>query len=152
MLDRDLALLYQVETKALNQQVKRNTERFPESFSFVLTEEETKYLRSHFVTANISPKARVMPRAFTEHGVLMLSNVLKSERAVKMSIYIIEIFVKIREIVLSNKEVMLKLEQLERKFERHDGNIEELYQVVKGIMHQKEQARTAIGFKTQKKK
>jgi hypothetical protein len=62
MLDRDLAQLYQVETKALNQQVKRNIERFPESFSFVMTEEETKYLRSHFATANISPKARVMPR------------------------------------------------------------------------------------------
>ena len=147
MLDRDLAALYQVEPKALNQQVSRNKGRFPESFSFRLTKEEVRGLRSHFVTANISSKARYAPRVFTEHGILMLSNVLKSRQAIKMSLRIIEVFVKMRETIMANKDVLLKLEQAEKKIGMHDSHIRELYQIVKQLIQEEKMPRPAIGFK-----
>ena len=147
MLDRDLAEIYATETKALNQQIKRNIDRFPESFSFHLAPEEVENLRSQNVTANINAKSRVLPRVFTEHGILMLSNVLKSERALKMSIQIIELFVKMREMILTNKEILLKLEKVEKKIGMHDINIKQLYDLIKKVMHQENEPRTQIGFK-----
>jgi len=149
MLDKDLAELYGYETKKLNQQVKRNLERFPSSFMFQLTEEEVENLRSQNVTANtFSFKSRTLPYAFTEHGVLMLANVLKSETAIKASVHIIEVFVKMRTMVLTHKDILLKLEQIEHKQSNQDVSIQQLYQYIKMLMTEKQQPRPKIGFKT----
>ena len=111
MLDRDLAELYGVETKVLNQAVKRNENRFPEDFMFCLTRKEFDNLRSQIVTSSWGG-IRYHPRAFTEHGILMLSNVLKSEQAVRMSIQIIRVFNKMREMVQDYREIFRKLKQI----------------------------------------
>jgi len=112
MLDSDLAELYRVETRALVQSVKRNIERFPEDFMFQLTTEEAGAMRSQTVIAS-RRNIRYQPYAFTEHGVAMLSAVLKSDRAVRMSILIVRAFVQLRELLATNKELARKVEQLE---------------------------------------
>ena len=112
MLDSDLAELYQVETRALVQSVKRNIERFPVDFVFQLTTEEAEAMRSQTVIAS-KRNIRYQPYAFTEHGVAMLSAVLKSDRAVRMSIFIVRAFVQLRELLATNKELARKIEQLE---------------------------------------
>ena len=112
MLDSDLAELYRVETRALVQSVKRNIERFPEDFMFQLTTEEAESMRSQTVIAS-KRNIRYQPYAFTEHGVAMLSAVLKSDRAVRMSIFIVRAFVQLRELLATNKELARKVEQLE---------------------------------------
>jgi len=112
MLDSDLAELYRVETRALVQSVKRNIERFPEDFMFQLTTEEAEAMRSQTVIAS-KRNIRYQPYAFTEHGVAMLSAVLKSDRAVRMSIFIVRAFVQLRELLATNKELARKVEQLE---------------------------------------
>ena len=112
MLDSDLAELYRVETRALVQSVKRNIERFPEDFMFQLTLEEAESMRSQTVIAS-KRNIRYQPYAFTEHGVAMLSAVLKSDRAVRMSIFIVRAFVQLRELLATNKELARKVEQLE---------------------------------------
>ena len=112
MLDGDLAELYRVETRALVQSVKRNIERFPEDFMFQLTTEEAESMRSQTVIAS-KRNIRYQPYAFTEHGVAMLSAVLKSDRAVRMSIFIVRAFVQLRELLATNKELARKVEQLE---------------------------------------
>jgi hypothetical protein len=112
MLDSDLAELYRVETRALVQSVKRNIERFPEDFMFHLTIEEAESMRSQTVIAS-KRNIRYQPYAFTEHGVAMLSAVLKSDRAVRMSIFIVRAFVQLRELLATNKELARKVEQLE---------------------------------------
>ena len=106
MLDRDLAELYDVETKRLNEQVKRNLNRFPDDFMFKLNKEEFNNLRSQIATSSWGGR-RTIPFAFTEHGVLMLSSVLNSDRAIKVNIQIIRIFTKMREILLSHKDMLL---------------------------------------------
>jgi phage regulator Rha-like protein len=114
MLDSDLAELYQVLTKNLNKAVRRNRDRFPEDFMFQLTEEEDKSLRFQFVTSNEGRGGRrYLPYAFTEHGVVMLSAVLNSDRAVQMSILIVRAFVKLRELLATHKDLGRKIEQLE---------------------------------------
>ena len=112
MLDSDLAELYRVETRALVQAVKRNIERFPEDFMFQLTAEEADAMRSQIVIAS-KRNIRYLPYAFTEHSVAMLSAVLKSDRAVKMSIFIVRAFVQLRELLATNKALARKVEQLE---------------------------------------
>jgi hypothetical protein len=112
MLDSDLAELYQVETRALVQFVKRNIERFPEDFMFQLGTEEAEAMRSQTVIAS-KRNIRYQPYAFTEHGVAMLSAVLKSDRAVRMSIFTVRAFVQLRELLATNKELARKVEQLE---------------------------------------
>ncbi len=114
MLDRDLAELYGVETRVLNQAVKRNESRFPSDFMFQLDEQELKNLISQIVTSSWGGH-RKLPFAFTEHGVLMLSNVLKSDRAIKVSIVIIRVFTKMRELLTTHKDILRKREQLEKK-------------------------------------
>jgi ORF6N domain len=114
MLDRDLAELYGVETKVLNQAVKRNEKRFPEDFMFRLTEVEFKNLMSHFVTSSWGG-TRKLPLAFTEQGVAMLSSVLNSETAIEVNIQIIRIFTRMRELLLTHKDILIKLEQAEKK-------------------------------------
>ena len=122
MLDKDLAELYDVETRSLIQAVKRNLDRFPEDFMFHLNEKEFENLRSQIVISSWGGR-RHLPYAFTEQGVSMLSSVLNSKRAIQVNIQIMRIFTKLREVIASNKEIMQKLNQLENKVERHDSEI-----------------------------
>lgn len=125
MLDSDLAALYEVSTKRLNEAVKRNLSRFPPNFMFRLTAEETAALRSQFATSNVGRGGRRnSPYAFTEHGVVMLSSVLNSPRAIEMSIVVVNAFVRIRELIASNKDLAARIEKLERGHERTASVIE----------------------------
>jgi predicted acylesterase/phospholipase RssA len=148
MIDRDLGVLYGYETKRMNEQIKRNLERFPASFMFQLTANEEEHLRSQIATANVSAKTRTLPYAFTEHGVLMLASVLKSETAIKASVHIIEVFVKLREMALTHKDILLKLEQLEKQQATQDISIQQLLQYIKLFMTDKQKPRSQVGFKT----
>ena len=125
MLDSNLAALYQVETKAFNQAVRRNLSRFPEDFMFQLTEKEAATLRSQFVTLEKGRGhySKYAPLAFTEHGVTMLSAVLNSQRAVQMSIVIVRAFVKLREMLASHKDLATRMEKLEATQKRHTSVI-----------------------------
>ena len=114
MIDEDLSELYGVETKRLNEQVKRNLSRFPDDFMFQLSKEEFTNLKSQIATTSWGGR-RTPPYAFTEHGVLMLSSVLNSERAIQVNIQIIRIFTKMREMLMSHKEILQRLEQIENK-------------------------------------
>ena len=124
MLDRDLAELYGVETKRLKEQVRRNIERFPEDFMFELSKDELENWRSQFATSNREIMGlRISPFAFTEHGVLMLSSVLNSKRAIEVNIRIVRVYTKLKEMLLTNKEILLKVEQMERKMGKQDEKI-----------------------------
>ena len=152
MLDKDLAELYGVKALRLREQVKRNSDRFPENFMFRLTEEETGYMVSQNAIPSRQHLGGHLPYVFTEHGVLMLANVLKSERAIKMSIRIIEVFIKTRELLLAQKDILLQLEKLEQKVVGHDDNLllifEYLRQLEQTRHQQEEQAqRKRIGYK-----
>jgi hypothetical protein len=147
---RDLASLYGVETRVLNQAVRRNIDRFPEDFIFSLTRQEIRDL-SQIV---ISPKIKHSPNifAFTEQGVAMLSGVLKSKRAVKVNIQIMRAFVKLRQILSTNKELAHKLNQLERKIEKHDAEIQAIFKAIRQLMiPPPEKSKSRIGFRSVKK-
>ena len=119
MLDRDLATLYGVSTRVLKQAVRRNTDRFPEDFMFVLNPVEFQDWRSHFVTSKADRQGlRYPPMAFTEHGILMLSSVLNSKRAIQVNIEIMRAFVRLRQLLASNVELSGRLDELERKYDR----------------------------------
>jgi phage regulator Rha-like protein len=147
MIDRDLAELYGVETKYLNRQVKRNIQRFPEEFTFQLTAEERDQLVTICHRFKTMKHSSALPNAFTEHGVTMLASVLKSERAVKISINIIKAFVKLREILSSHKELAHRLSDLERKFGKHDDEIRMIFDAIRALMTPPEKKRPMIGFK-----
>src|SRR2546421_11268679 len=117
MLDSDLAVLYGVETRALTQAVRRNTDRFPSSFMFLLSPEEAAHMRSQFVTAS-KRNIRYQPLAFTEHGVVILSSILNSPRAVQMNIVVVQAFIRMRELIASNKDIAARVEKLERSHDR----------------------------------
>jgi len=136
MLDSDLAELYGVPVKVLNQAVKRNSERFPEDFMFRLTKKEYDFLRSQIVTLKTGrgKHRKFLPNVFTEQGVAMLSSVLRSERAIKVNIAIMRAFVRVRRILSSHKELAKKLAQLEKKLTNHDGKLEKLDETVGGIL------------------
>ena len=148
MLDSDLAELYQVPTKALNQAVNRNLDRFPEDFMFQLSEEEASALRSQIVTLDKGrgryPKYR--PYAFTEHGVAMLSSVLRSKRAVQMNILIIRAFVQIRELLATNKELAARVEKLEAGQKQHESIIAILAEEIDELKLLPEPPKRRIGF------
>ncbi|GAC1313774.1 MAG: ORF6N domain-containing protein [Mucilaginibacter sp.] len=127
MLDSDLAELYDTETRKLKQQVKRNINRFPGHYMFELTKEENEILRSQNVTLRHGEHSKYLPFAFTEHGILMLSSVLKSERAVQISIRIIDIFVRLREVYADQTEIWLAIEKIKGKLDSHDKNMEILF-------------------------
>lgn len=148
MLDRDLALLYEVETKKINQQVKRNISRFPENFMFQLDETEYENLKSQIVTSSWGG-TRKLPYVFTEHGILQLANVLRSERATQVSIKIIEIFVSLRELLADRLNVKLELEQIKKKLVNHDKNIELVFSYLDELIEKREhkEERTKIGYK-----
>ncbi len=146
MLDQDLAELYLVSTKRLNEQVKRNIARFPKDFMFQLTAEEFESLRSQFATSSWGGR-RMAPYAFTEHGVLMLSSVLNSERAIIVNIQIMRIYTKMRELLLTNQEILLKLELLERKATGFDEDIQLIFKYLKQLLNPPQEPRTRIGFR-----
>jgi len=153
MLSYDLAELYQVETRMLNQQVKRNIGRFPERYMFQLTQNEYDRLRSQNVILKRGQHLKYMPYAFTEHGLLMLSSVLKSSRAEKVNMLIVDTFVKIRELIFLNKDLVLQLEQVRNRLTTHDNQItiilEYLSQIEKAKEKElKQKKRPRIGFKT----
>jgi len=142
MLDRDLAKLYGVSTKVLNQAVKRNIKRFPEDFMSQLSWKEAQSLRSQIVTLNdIKEKAskrgmhiKYLPYVFTEQGVAMLSSVLNSERAIQVNILIMRAFTKIREILLTHKDFAIRLESLERKYANHNEKIQAIFEAIRQLL------------------
>ncbi len=151
MLDRDLAEMYVIETRVLNQAVSRNKERFPEDFMFQLNEDEFENWKSQFVMSKSDfMSIRRKPYAFTEHGVLMLSSVLRSETAIQVNIQIIRIFTKMREMLMTNKDILLKLEKMENKLIDHDKSIQEIFFYLKKLLvhNTEKQERKPIGFKT----
>ncbi len=147
MLSTDLAILYQVETKALIQAVKRNLERFPEDFMFQLTWKEADSLRSQIVTLKKrGSHIKYLPYAFTEQGVAMLSSVLKSRRAILVNIAIIRAFVILREALSAHKELALKLRELEFKVGNHDEEIKIILDAIRQLMKEEEKPKRGIGF------
>jgi hypothetical protein len=151
MLDRDLALLYGVSTRALNQAVKRNADRFPADFMFRLTRQETRSLRSQFVTLKRGQHLKYLPFAFTEQGVAMLSSVLKSERAVKVNIAIMRAFVKLRETLETNRELARKFAELETRVGKQDEGIAAIIEAIRQLMTPPEKPRREIGFHVREK-
>jgi len=148
MLDSDLAELYQVPTKVLNQAVRRNFDRFPSDFMFQLNEEELEGLRSQIVTSKVGRGGRrYTPYAFTEHGVAMLSSVLSSKRAVALNILIIRAFVRLPEYLATHKDLSRKLEDIERTQHEHGANIEQIYGYIQQLLEPApESSKRRIGF------
>jgi len=147
MIDRDLASLYEVPTGRLNEQVKRNKRRFPDDFMFKLTKKEYENWKSQIAISNSKKMGlRRRPYAFTEHGAAMLSSVLNSEKAIQVNIAIIRAFVKLRQILSTHKELARKLEQLERKTEKHDTEIQAIFEAIRQLMKPPEQPKRRIGF------
>ena len=154
MLDSDLAELYGVETKRLNEQVKRNSNRFPKDFMFTLSEKEYENLKSQNATSSWGGR-RKPPYVFTEHGVLMLSSVLNSDLAIKVNIQIMRVYTKIRNMLSTNKDLLLKFEQFETKLADHNDKIMLIFDYLKQFEEAKQQEqeqkeRPRIGFKTGK--
>ena len=147
MLDKDLAELYSVQPIRLRQQVKRNMERFPEHFMYQLTEDEVDGMVSQNVIPSKQQLGGHLPYAFTEHGVLMLANVLRSKKAIQVSLRIIEIFVKIREMLSAHKDILLKLEQLEKKVTSHDADVQVIFQCLKQLLNPPLEPRPRVGFR-----
>ncbi len=139
MLDRDLAQLYGVETKTLNQATKRNIQRFPNDFMFQLTEKEFSVLRSQIVTSKSGRGGlRYMPFAFTEQGVAMLSSVLNSDKAINVNIQIIRVFTKIRQMLIDNTELRIAIEEIKKKTDNNTKNIELVFQYLDELLEKKE--------------
>jgi phage regulator Rha-like protein len=150
MLDSDLAELYGVETKRLKEQVKRNISRFPVRFMFELTKEENALLRSQIATLKPGEHSKYLPFVFTEHGVLMLANVLKSKDAIDVSIRIIDIFVKLRETLADRTELWLEVEKIKAKLDNHGKNMEVVLSYLDELIDKKAQPKTRkrIGYKS----
>jgi len=147
MIDSDIAELYGVTTKRLNEQVKRNKNRFPNNFMFELTKEEKNEVVAncdHLENLKFSP---VLPKVFTEHGIMMIANVLTSERAIKVSIQIIEVFIKMREILTDNLSLKLDIEEIKKKLSNHSKNIELVFNYLDELIDKKDKPRTQIGYK-----
>jgi hypothetical protein len=151
MLDSDLAELYEVETKRLNEQVKRNEARFPADFMFQLTKDEFTNLKSQNATSSWGGR-RTPPYVFTEHGVLMLSSVINSKKSISVNIQIMRVFTRMRELLLSQKDLVLKVEKLEQNLNGQSNEIKVLFEYLKRLMTEKEvrvdqEERSRIGFK-----
>ena len=148
LLDEDLAHLYGVSTKSLNQAVKRNSTRFPQDFMFQITEDELNILRSQFVTSKESKGGRrYLPMAFTEQGVAMLSSVLRSPQAIAVNIQIMRVFVKMRKLISEYKELLEKIETLEASQVNQDIRIKEIYDVIKRLLEPMYTDRRPVGFR-----
>ena len=147
MLDSDIAQLYGVTAKRLNEQVRRNLKRFPGDFMFQLTWQETKSLRSQNATLKRGQYTKYRRYAFTEQGVAMLSSVLNSERAIQVNIAIMRVFVNLRRILSTHKELAYKLNQLEKKIEKHDEEIQVVFESIRQLMAPPEKPKRQIGFR-----
>jgi hypothetical protein len=147
MLDRDLAILFETKTIRLREQVKRNLDRFPENFMFALSDEEIADLSQQGVFTTVQQLGGSRPLVFTEHGVLQLANVLRSERAAEMSVRIIEVFVKLRSLLSDHRELLYRMEGAENKLNIHDGALEELFQLIRQLLHVPAPERKAIGYR-----
>ena len=151
MIDRDLAKLYGVKTKHLNRQVRRNIERFPKEFMFKLTKKEKEELVPichHLMDLKYSYQ---LPYAFTEHGVAMLASVLRSKIAVKTSIFIIKTFVRLRQILSTHKELSHRFGQLEQRVEKHDNEIELIFEAIRKLLDPPKKKPIKIGFLSERK-
>jgi hypothetical protein len=147
ILDADLAQLYGVTVKRLNQQVARNQERFPSDFTFQLNSKEYESLRLQFATSNKRRGGRrYLPYAFTEHGAIMAATVLNSERAVQMSVFVVRAFVRLREMLATNRRLAGKIDELENRLDTHDSAIVDLFAVIKSLMIPKRKRGPRIGF------
>ncbi len=147
MLDVDLAAIYGVTTKRLNEQVRRNLRRFPSDFMFQLTSEEAESLRSQFATSKRGGR-RYLPYVFTEQGVAMLSSVLNSERAIEVNILIMRAFVKLREILSTHKDLAKKLEDMEKKY---DAQFKVVFDAIRQLMTPPEPKEKKIGFRVKER-
>jgi hypothetical protein len=147
IVDADLALLYGVPVKRLNEQAKRNQERFPSDFMFQLTRKEHDALRSQIATSKKSRGGRrYTPYAFTEHGAIMAATVLNSKRAVQMSVFVVRAFVRLREMLATNRRLAGKIAELENRLDTHDSVIQELIEAIRELMVPKEPPHRRIGF------
>jgi hypothetical protein len=150
MLDSDLASLYGVETKYLKRQVRRNKERFPDDFMFLLSGQEVKNLRCHFGSLGWGQYSKYLPYAFTQEGVAMLSGILNSQQAIWVNIHIMRAFVRFRQVLASNKELADKLNELEKKcdgkFERYDKEIQLIFQAIKQLISPPKKTKREIRF------
>lgn len=151
MIDRDLAELYGVETRVLNQAVRRNINRFPEDFMFQMTDKEMEDWKSQIVISNREKMGlRRPPLVFTEQGVTMLSCVLNSERAIAVNIQVIRIFTKMREMVLTHKDLLIKMNELEAKVANQDKSIKQVFVYLKQLIKEQGDPKEPIGFKQKK--
>lgn len=147
ILDADIAELYGVSVKVLNQQIKRNFRRFPPDFVFQLSANEHAALRSQFVTSKEGRGGRrYAPYAFTEHGAIMAATVLNSERAVEMSVFVVRAFVRLREMLAMNRKLAGKIDELESRLDTHDSTIEDLIEAIKELMTPQLPSHKRIGF------
>ena len=147
ILDTDLAELYGVQARHLNQQVKRNAKRFPLAFRFQLSEDEFKILRSqNVISSEGHGGTRYRPYAFTEHGTIMAATVLNSKRAIEMSVFVVLAFVRMRRAIAGNRHILTKLAELERRLESHDTDIQDLMEAVRELMSPEEPNPRRIGF------
>lgn len=146
MLDSDLAKLFGVPTKRVNEAAKRNPERFPEQFMFLLTRQEFTNLKSQIATSSSWGGRRKLPAVFTEHGAIMLANVLNSPQAIEASIYVVNAFVRMREFLYSHKELADKLVALEKKVLAHDSDIKAIVGAIRQLMTPPSPPRKRIGF------
>ena len=151
MLDQNLAQLYEVTTKRLNQQVHRNLARFPEDFMFQLTAEEAEASRLQFATLKRGHNIKYLPYAFTEQGVAMLSSVLHSERAIEVNIAIVRAFVQLRALLGTHKDLARKLDDLEKKLGEHDHKFQIVFEAIRQLMAPPlpTRAKTRIGFRAE---
>jgi hypothetical protein len=146
ILDKDLAVLYGVETRVLKQAVRRNRNRFPSDFMFELTKEENRSLRSQNVILEPGRYSKYLPFAFTEQGVAMLSSILNSERAIEVNIAIMRVFVRLREMMATHKELAFKLVELEERLEGHDEQIQNIFEAIRQLMTPPARETKKIGF------
>jgi hypothetical protein len=147
ILDSDLAELYGVSVSRLNEQVKRNRERFPADFMFQLTAKEDQILRSQIaISSPTHGGRRYPPYAFTEHGAIMAATVLNSKQAIDMSVFVVRAFVRMREMLVKNRQLAAKINQLDRRLETHDTAIQDLIDAIKELMIPEEGSKRKIGF------
>jgi hypothetical protein len=149
ILDADLAELYGVQVRHLNQQAKRNAKRFPPAFRFQLSAHEMKILKSqNVISSEGHGGARYRPYVFTEHGAIMAATVLNSERAIEMSVFVVLAFVRMRRAIAGNRHILTKLAELEHRLESHDAEILELMDTIRELMAPEEPNRRRIGFES----
>lgn len=147
ILDTDLAELYGVPVKRLNEQLKRNPQRFPRDFLFTLTREEYKHLRSQNATSSSAHGGRrYLPHAFTEHGAIMAATVLNSKRAIEMSVFVVRAFVQMRQSLVVNQYVVSKLSELEARLDNHDAEIQDLVEAIRELLTPLPANNRRIGF------